>query len=466
MQKNGAIKKRVKTMKNSGSPKVCVVGLGYIGLPTSIIAAEHGLNVIGFDIDHRRVERINNYDPVIQEPEIAEKLLSVLDKGTFQASTTIVPADYFIIAVPTPFTDDKKADLSYVFSAADHVAAVLKKGDTVILESTVPVKTTEKLAQYLETKTLLKAGEDFFVAHCPERVLPGNIFKELVHNARIIGGINPRSVAHAKELYKHFVQGSLYLTDANTAEMVKLVENSSRDVAIAFANQVASMAYAIGLNPNEVIELANKHPRVNILRPGCGVGGHCIAVDPWFLVETFPQQTGLLKMAREVNDAKPYEVLAQIKKEVIAFNRTHTQPCRVLALGLTYKADVDDLRESPALFIAEQLSSWQDISLTVCEPNVTVDVLEKVGFEERLVQFAPGIEQADIIVTLVAHSAFKTLRMYAKNKKVIDISGLLHVPRQESTEQERYFWPASSVYEWDEDLQLIPLRQIEQESQA
>lgn len=446
--------------------KVCVVGLGYIGLPTAIVAAEHGITVVGFDVDALRVDRINNCDPVIQEPEISEKLITAIKSKLFYAVTKIESADYFMIAVPTPFLHDKKADLSYVFSAAEKVASVLKNGDTVILESTVPVRTTEKLAGFLEQKTGMKAGKDFYVSHCPERVLPGNIFKELVNNARIIGGINPESVNKTKELYKRFVRGSLYLTDANTAEMVKLVENSSRDVSIAFANQVASMAYSVGLDPYEVIELANKHPRVNILRPGCGVGGHCIAVDPWFLVETFGPQSGLLKMAREVNDAKPYEVLAHIKKEVIAFTRTENKPCKVVVLGLTYKPDVDDLRESPALFIAEQLRGWHDIQLSVCEPYAPVDKVKQLFAAEQIVSFDAGIEDADIIVCLVGHAQFKALAHKNTTKKIIDYCGLLHIARQETNEQERYFWPASSIHEWPEHTTVIHHSQTEQENPA
>lgn len=290
--------------------KVCIMGLGYIGLPTAIVAAEHGFEVVGFDIDAQRVERINNYDPVIDEPEVYERLKPLVTSQQFYATTTLEASDCFIIAVPTPFKEEKKADLSYVYQATRALVPILKKGDVVILESTIPVGTTDYCAQLLQQETGMVAGTDFFVAHCPERVLPGKIFYELIYNARIIGGINQESMNQAKQFYKQFVKGSLYLTNATAAEMVKLVENSSRDVAIAFANQIASMAYSIGLDPFEIIELANKHPRVKLLNPSCGVGGHCIAVDPWFLVETFPKESELLKTARMINDAKPHQVIS------------------------------------------------------------------------------------------------------------------------------------------------------------
>ena len=270
--------------------KVSIVGLGYIGLPTAIIAAEHGFLVLGFDIDENKVDKINQGEETIVEPEVAAKLTHVISKETFKATKKLEAADYFIIAVPTPFS--KKADLSYVFNAAKEIAKVLQKGNLVILESTVPVNTTIKLAEFLGKNSGLKK-EDFFVAYCPERVLPGKIFKELIANDRVIGGINDESKELARSFYKSFVKGKIYLTDTKTAEMVKLVENSSRDVQIAFANQVAAMCEEVNINPFEVIDIANKHPRVNVLKPGCGVGGHCIAVDPWFLIESFSKNSTL-----------------------------------------------------------------------------------------------------------------------------------------------------------------------------
>ncbi len=426
--------------------KVCILGLGYIGLPTAIVAAQQGLDVIGFDIDKQRVDRINQSDPVIQEPEIFDKLQQVLSTKKFYATNTIEPADYFLIAVPTPFNNDKTADLSYVWHAVDLITQVITQGNVVILESTVPVGTTQKLSERIEEKTGFKAGEDFFVAHCPERVLPGNIFRELTYNARIIGGINQESMQRAKILYKYFVKGPLYLTNAATAEMIKLVENSFRDVNIAFAHQVAAMAYQLHLNPFEIIELANKHPRVNILQPSAGVGGHCIAVDPWFLIETFPEQTVLLKAARIINDEKPQQVVASIYEHVKKWQQQHAGVCKVSLLGLAYKPDIDDIRESPALEIAEQLLKNNAIDLLLCEPHVDEKIIIS-KLNKQTVPFAYAVEQADIIVCLVNHRLFKTLNTYEINDKiVIDVCGLLYEQHKHQEEQEHVFWPASNAY--------------------
>ncbi len=425
--------------------KVCVMGLGYIGLPTAIIAAEYGFEVVGFDIDQHRVDRINSYDPVIQEPEIFEKLGYVLTNCQFKATATIEQADCFIIAVPTPFKEEKKADLSYVWKAAPLLAGMLKKGDVVILESTVPVGTTQQLADFLQSKTQLAVGQDLFVAHCPERVLPGKIFSELIENPRIIGGITPQSVNQAKKFYKQFVKSQLYLTNATTAEMVKLVENSSRDVEIAFANQVAAMAYSVGLNPFEVIELANKHPRVDILNPSCGVGGHCIAVDPWFLVETFPDQSKLLKSARLINDEKPFQVIAITRSWVNNLQKQNIARPKVLVLGLTYKPDIDDLRESPALLIAQKLSKYSDLELLICEPHLEHSKLQNIF--DHVVSLQEGLEQADIILCLVKHSQFKAINTNnIEHKKILDFCGLLYKPNNRTINaDELMFWPASST---------------------
>ena len=438
--------KNVKSFFSKGVDvkKVCVMGLGYIGLPTSIIAAENGYDVIGYDINEHRIERIKNADPVIKEPEVEQKLKDVLKSKKFKATAQLEPADYFIVAVPTPFKDGKKADLSYVYHAVRSLAPVLEKGNTVILESTIPVGTTDDVAALLQAETGFKKGLDFFVAHCPERVLPGKIFYELVYNARIIGGIDRASLASAKEFYKAFVKGKLYLTNATTAEMVKLIENSSRDVQVAFAHQVASMANSIGLDPYEVIELANRHPRVNVLKPTCGVGGHCLAVDPWFLIETFPEHTNLLKTARWINDIKPQEVIRKINREALAWKMKNDKPCKVLLLGATYKADVDDLRESPALYIARSLSGLKNIDLMVCEPHADRVELSRL-VEAKLVEFEDGIEKADLIVSLVPHKQFKSLPyLELSSKKVIDYCGLCYIDKT-TEEQEQMFWPASNA---------------------
>ncbi len=427
--------------------KLCILGLGYIGLPTAIIAAQAGLDVIGVDIDANRVQKINAGDPVIQEPEIYEKLQLVRTGSHFKATTAIESAEFFIIAVPTPFHEDKTADLAYVMTATEAIATVLKRGDTIILESTVPVGTTQKIADHLHALTGMQCGTDFYVAHCPERVLPGNIFHELVYNARIIGGIDKESAHKATAFYKQFVQGRLYITNATAAEMVKLVENSSRDVQIAFANQVASMAYAVGLDPFEVIELANKHPRVDILKPSCGVGGHCIAVDPWFLVESFPAHTQLLHAARSVNDAKPHQVMTAINYAVAQWQKTNTGTCTVLLLGATYKADVDDLRESPALFIASTLTKQASYTVLVCEPHVNKNKLP-AELAPHTVTVAEGLERADIVVYLVGHKRFKAIdTKVLATKKILDFCGALHTPKPETTQQEYLFWPATSTIE-------------------
>ena len=424
--------------------KVCVVGLGYIGLPTAIISAQAGFDVVGYDIDAERVNRINLCDPVIQEPEIVQKLAEALNSKRFRATTQIEQADYFIIAVPTPFNEDKTADLSYVWSACATVASVLKKNDVVVLESTVSVGSTDHLARVLSRETGMQAGIDFFVAHCPERVLPGNIFKELINNPRIVGGINQESIHAAKQFYKQFVTGPLYLTNAATAEMVKLVENSSRDAQIAFANQVAAMAYKMNLNPFEVIELANKHPRVKILNPSCGVGGHCIAVDPWFLIETFPEHTGLLKKAREVNDQKPHAVIKAVHHEVEKWKKKNGTRCTVLVLGLTYKPDIDDMRESPAVFIAQQLAH-DDLDLMVCEPHIDQELcMQLMG--RPSVTLGPALQQADIVVCLVKHSVFSAIdKQLCSSKIVLDVCGLFYEPREQEG-QEQMYWPANNTF--------------------
>lgn len=419
---------------------VCVVGLGYIGLPTAIVSADAGFQVIGFDIDSQRVERINAGDPVIEEPELAVRLRTSLQKHSFQATSHISHADYFIICVPTPFAENKKADLSYVWHAADVISAVLKKGDTIILESTVPVGTTDMLAQKLEASSRLKEGADFFVVHCPERVLPGNIFHELSFNPRILGGVSESSMYKAREFYRHFVKAHLYLTNARTAEMIKLVENSSRDVLIAFANQVADMAYKAGLNPFEVIELANKHPRVHILYPSCGVGGHCIAVDPWFLVQTFPEATSLLKMARMVNDQKPDHIIHMIRTFISGWYQKYTRSCKVLVLGLTYKPDIDDIRESPALYITQQLLRTDNCDLLVCEPHLDESYIKKL--EIGATSLHEGLTQCDLVLCLVKHSYFKTIdKSLVQGKVVFDFCGLFYQSTFEQESQELYCWP-------------------------
>ena len=432
--------------------KVCIAGLGYIGLPTAILAAQSGLSVIGVDVDAKRVKSINSMISPIEEPEVEKRLSIVITNGLLKAQTYYETADYYIIAVPTPFTEDKKADLAFVFESARSIAAVLKKGDTVILESTVPVGTTKLLTEFLSHESKLQSGLDFFVAHCPERVLPGNIFHELQVNDRVIGGIDRGSTRHVATFYKNFVSGDLYLTTAEAAEMTKLVENSYRDVNIAISHQIASMAYEIGLDPYEIIELANKHPRVKLLKPTCGVGGHCLAVDPWFLIESFPQQTALLKAARMINDSKPFEVIKRIEKKAEEWKRIRKKDtCTILVLGLTYKANVDDIRESPALTIAKELVSKKNFDVIVCDPHVESSRLDPL-LSNCKTTLTEGIAKADVIVCLVAHDEFKVIdKIVISHKKILDFCGIFHLARKHSCDQEQFFWPASGIsFDYDD----------------
>lgn len=422
---------------------VTVLGLGYIGLPTAIVAAEHGYQVIGFDINHHRLERLQSGDAVIQEPETGPRLRAVLATDSLVILPHIQAADYFIIAVPTPHTEQHTADLAAVQQAFDFIMPFLKSGCAIILESTVPVGTTQRYAQYVEQKTGLREGIDFFCVHCPERVLPGKIFHELVHNPRVIGGVSPASTRVGAQFYKQFVQGSLYLTNAPTAEMVKLIENSYRDVNIAFAHQVAEIAATQNIDPYTIIELANKHPRVNILQPRCGVGGHCIAVDPWFLIETFPQQTALLQIARAINDERPHAIAQTLIWKANQWYQQHHTPCTIGLLGLTYKPDVDDLRESPALVIAQELQRSTHINLVVCEPHINDTVLATMGM--RNTTLAHILKEADIVVTLVGHTGFKKQQASIQtHANVYDYCGLFH-QEQLANLTEYNLWPTTSV---------------------
>lgn len=411
--------------------KVSVLGLGYIGLPTAILCAKSGYFVSGFDIDFDKVRKINEGDPVIIEPGIKEYLNEVLATKKFKATLDLDPADVFLIAVPTPFQrtklKTKKADLTYVLAAAEQVAKVLKHGDLVILESTVPVGTTSTLAYLLEKKSGLKLGVDFFVAHCPERVLPGKAFEELVNNDRVIGGVCPHSNDLVKNFYSKFVKGNLIFSDDKTAEMVKLVENSSRDMQIAFANQVAQMCSEVGINPYKVIDIANKHPRVDILNPGCGVGGHCLAVDPWFLVQSFPESSELIKTARIINDKKPSLVVKNVFSHIKPLQNIGIQKPKILALGITFKPDIDDMRQSPALEVVKELGkNLRNLDLAVCEPNISEDRLKRMLFFD-VKNLLDGIKWADLILILVKHKDFyKIKNLDLQNKVVIDTCGLLY----------------------------------------
>ncbi len=427
--------------------QVCVVGLGYIGLPTAIIAAEAGFQVVGFDVDSERVARINNGDPVIKEPETYEKLQFVLGTDYFKATDTFMPADTYVIAVPTPIKNDKTADLSFVYQAVDQIATHLKKDDLLIVESTIPVGSTRAIAQYLQEKTGLSYQNDFHVAYCPERVLPGNIFYELQSNDRVIGGLTKVAAEQAQFFYSQFIAGCCYITDDQTAEMVKLVENSSRDVQLAFAHQIASMAQSKGINPYTLIELANKHPRVKILQPTCGVGGHCIAVDPWFLVESFPNSSALIKAAREVNDAKPVEIIDKIRASVLEWRtKNDNKICNVLLCGISYKPNVDDLRESPAMQIAQELVGDTSMQAFVADPLIEPKKMAQL-FDLRAVTNVEGMEKAHIIVFLVKHDRFKILdKKVLLNKTVLDFCGVLQ--SKSSFAKDQTFWAAESMMDF------------------
>lgn len=380
--------------------QICVIGLGYIGLPTASTFASRGLKVTGVDRNQEVVKSLRNGKVHIYEPGLREIVEKVLREGKLQISEKPVEADAFIIAVPTPFYDDKKADLRYVRSAAESVIPVLRKGNLVVLESTSPPLTTRDVVRPILERSGLKAGEDFMLVYSPERVLPGQILKELVENARVIGGIDKASAEAGRDLYSIFVKGEIVLTDATTSEMVKLMENTYRDVNIAIANEFSRLAERFGVDVWEAITIANRHPRVKILNPGPGVGGHCISVDPWFFVESAPDLTPLIHTARKVNDSQP-DFVVTLLTEVMG----NLKGKRVAVLGLAYKPDVDDLRESPAVEIARHLveeGAW----VTAFEPFKTDFQIENVHMAKSLEEALGG---ADAILLLVAHTQFKSL---------------------------------------------------------
>lgn len=407
--------------------KVSVIGLGYIGLPTAAVIASRGIEVFGVDVSEHAVNTINQGKIHIVEPDLDMLVQAAVTTGKLKASLTPEPADVFMIAVPTPFKENKKPDLSYIKAALATIAPVLAKGNMVILESTSPVGTTEQISVWLaEMRPDLKMPHqdsdhaDLFIAHCPERVLPGRVLQELVSNDRIIGGITPRCAARAIELYQVFVRGECLLTDARTAEMAKLTENSFRDVNIAFANELSMICDHLNINVWELITLANRHPRVNILSPGPGVGGHCIAVDPWFIVDSAPEQAKMIRLAREVNDSKPHYVMDKVKAAADEFKKPI-----IACLGLAFKADIDDLRESPALDIACQLAQQQVGQVLFVEPNIKALPKALSHYNAHLVSLAEALQKAHILVVLVDHKQFKTLKPGdVAAKVVIDTRGI------------------------------------------
>jgi len=398
---------------------VSVIGLGYIGLPTSAVIAHRGVHVIGVDVNQATVDTINSGKIHIVEPELDVMVRDVVKVGHLRAVTTPEASDVFMIAVPTPFKGSNHVpDLSYVKSAVLSIAPVLKKGDLVILESTSPVGTTQSMAEWLSAaRKDLKFPGDVSIAYCPERVLPGRIIEELTKNDRVIGGMTPQCAERAKALYQLFVKGECVLTDSATAEMCKLTENSFRDVNIAFANELSMICDKFGINVWELVRLANRHPRVNILQPGPGVGGHCIAVDPWFIVDSAPREARLIRTAREVNDYKPHAVIDQIAEAAKHFKKP-----TIACFGLAFKANVDDLRESPALEITKHLAEKRIGTVLAVEPHVSV--LPKGLEKATLVSAEEAMKRADILVILVDHKAFFTLDWAGAKQPIIDTRGI------------------------------------------
>jgi len=406
---------------------VSVVGLGYIGLPTAAILATHGLQVIGYDVNASVVDTINRGKIHIVEPELDAVVSGVVSAGRLRATHTPERADAYIIAVPTPFRDEHVPDISYVEQAAQAIAPLLEKNALVILESTSPVGTTQQLCKWLaEARPELRfphqaEDADVHVVYCPERVLPGHVLHELVYNDRIIGGMTPKCSEMAVTLYTRFLRGQCLVTDPRTAEMAKLTENAFRDVNIAFANELSFICDQLDINVWELIELSNRHPRVKILQPGPGVGGHCIAVDPWFIVHSAPKQSQMIRLAREINDRKPHHVVCRVKERA----RRFSQPV-IACLGLSYKPDIDDLRESPAVEIVELLSGERIGSIVVVEPHVHELPARLRDLPDlEMADLHTALERADIVVLLVNHRQFKNVdRRLLMEKVVIDTRGL------------------------------------------
>lgn len=398
--------------------KACFMGLGYIGLPTAIISSLHGIRVCGVDINPEVVEKTNRGELHIVEPGLQDLLKQAVDSKSLVASTTPVESDVYLIVVPTPFKAKHKPDISYVESATKTVIPFLKEGDLYIIESTSPVGTTEKMAEIIfSVRPELK--DRIHIAYCPERVLPGNVIFELVNNDRVIGGIDEASADAAAEFYGKFVTGQLHKTNCRTAEMCKLVENSSRDVQIAFANELSMICEKAGINVWELISLANKHPRVNILQPGCGVGGHCIAVDPYFISSAFPEEARIIAQARRINNYKSDWCVEKAKNAILTFELKTGRKPQVALMGLAFKPNIDDLRESPAMRIASEiLGEFADIDFHVAEPNI------ESHKDFKIEGYQASYDAADIVLYLTAHKEFFTLPNDG-TKEILDFCGIL-----------------------------------------
>ncbi|MBX2878544.1 MAG: UDP-N-acetyl-D-mannosamine dehydrogenase [Granulosicoccus sp.] len=407
--------------------RVTMVGLGYIGLPTAALMASRGLTVIGLDVNQQAVDTINAGGVHIVEPDLDIVVRSVVTTGNLRATTQAEASDAFLIAVPTPFKEDHKPDLKHIKQAAESIAPVLEKGNLIVLESTSPVGTTEKMSAWLaEMRQDLSfphqtVEADIQIAYCPERVLPGHVLQELVNNDRIIGGMSDYCSKRATELYKTFVMGNCLPTNARTAELCKLIENAYRDTNIAFANEISLVCEHLDINVWELIELANRHPRVSILQPGPGVGGHCIAVDPWFIVDSAPECTPLIRTARNVNDKKPLHIVNRVLTKAARFKR----PC-VACFGLAFKANIDDLRESPAMNICCAIAEKLDGPVLVVEPNISELPSKLAAYGQvQLVSMNQALTEADIALGLVDHREFRELsRELFDEKVVLDTRGM------------------------------------------
>ncbi|SEB69349.1 UDP-N-acetyl-D-mannosaminuronic acid dehydrogenase [Tenacibaculum sp. MAR_2009_124] len=401
-------------------PEVVMIGLGYIGLPTAALIAQNEVNVHGVDINPKVVETINRGEIHIVEPELDQAVENAVKNGYLKAATKAVVANNYLIVVPTPFKGKNEPDISFVEAATRGIIPLLKEDDLYVIESTSPVGTTEKMRDLIyQERPELK--DKLYTAYCPERVLPGNVMYELVHNDRVIGGIDEESTQKALEFYGKYVKGELHKTNARTAEMCKLVENSSRDVQIAFANELSLICDKADINVWELINLANKHPRVNILQPGCGVGGHCIAVDPYFIVSEYPMESKIIGTAREVNNYKSFWCAEKIQTAKLQFELEHGRKPKVALMGLAFKPNIDDLRESPAKYIVNKvLQNDSNGEYFIIEPNI---VEHKVF---KLTDYKEAIEKADIITFLVAHNEFRDVQI-SKTKIVLDFCGVKKV---------------------------------------
>lgn len=395
-----------------------MIGLGYIGLPTAALIAQNKTYVHGVDINQNVVETINAGKIHIVEPELDTAVANAVKEGFLKASTKPVEANVYLVVVPTPFKAKNEPDISFVEAATKAIIPLLKEDDLYIIESTSPIGTTEKMMQliYAERPEL---KDKLNIAYCPERVLPGNVMYELVHNDRVIGGIDEKSTDKAVAFYKQFIKGDLHKTNARTAEMCKLVENSSRDVQIAFANELSLICDKAEINVWELIALANKHPRVNILQPGCGVGGHCIAVDPYFIVADYPMESKIIGAAREINNYKSFWCAEKVQTAKLQFELKHGRKPSIALMGLAFKPNIDDLRESPAKYIAQKvLQNANNEEYYIVEPNIESHKVFK------LTDYQTAADNADIVVFLVAHKEFKTLKL-SKDKEVLDFCGVL-----------------------------------------